>query len=78
MKKIDDKIFYITDDASNIVRLEHIVGKIDLLNNDKGKAVSKLLQSGNFVLSPYGYGERNEDGTVTNFNLIGFNITAKK
>jgi hypothetical protein len=39
-----------------------------------GKAAEEILETGNFHLSPYGIGEKDEDGNITKFELTGFCI----
>lgn len=82
-EKTFPKEYFITTgtfDKNNIpfgIPLSSVVGKIEMLNNDIGNHVAALLESGDFVLSPYGYGNKDENGVINDFNLIGFNIIRK-
>lgn len=82
-EKTFPKEYYITKGTLDTNNLSHgipihtIIGKIEMINNDEGNRFAELLESGEFGLSPYGYGTKNENGVITDFNLVGFNLTRK-
>lgn len=60
-----------------IPSLEDFVGRIQLINTPAGSKVQKLLETKDATalkFVPYGHGERNENGEITNFELTGFTI----
>ena len=59
------------------VDLNKVFGKVELLPNSEGKLYSDLLKTGNFNISPYGYGEKDENGNIKNFDLVGFSVSPK-
>lgn len=65
----------IPDDG--IPRLEDFVGRIQLIDTPAGAKVQKLLETKDAMtlkIVPYGYGEKNENGEITNFELTGFTV----
>ena len=65
----------IPDDG--IPRLEDYVGRIQLIDTPAGVQVQKLLETKDaetLKFVPYGYGERNENGEIVKFELIGFTV----
>ena len=58
--------------------LSKIVGSMQFAHSIEGKACEELLKTGNFNITPYGTGEKDEDGNIKSFNLIGFSINPKK
>lgn len=69
--------YYIMDEMPDtaVCDLSKVVGTIEMLPSLEGKMVEELLKSGNFHISPYGIGEKDENGNVTNFFLAGFKIS---
>lgn len=68
--------YYITLEApdSPIVDLAKVVGRVEIIQTPGGMIADEMLKSGNFHLSPYGVGEKDDDGNVTRFELTGFSI----
>ena len=69
-----------TFDKNNIqfgIPLSSTIGRIQMVNNDMGNHFAELLESGEFILEPYGYGNKDENGVINDFNLLGFNIMHK-
>ena len=68
--------YHITLEApdSAIADLSKVVGVVEMLPTLDGKAAEEILETGNFHLSPYGIGEKDEDGNITKFELTGFSI----
>lgn len=64
-------------DHANI-DLNRVCGTIELIHTPDGKVCEELLKTGNFNITPYGTGEKDENGNITSFNLIGFSINPKK
>ena len=60
--------------VSPIVDLAKIVGRVEIIQTPDGMIADDMLKSGKFHLSPYGIGEKDENGNVTSFELIGFSI----
>lgn len=58
--------------------LSKIVGSMQFINTNEGKACEELLKTGNFNLTPYGFGERDKEGNITSFVLNGFSISKKE
>lgn len=61
------------------IELHKIIGKIELFDDkiDNAKVATELLKTGNYRISPFGFGEKDENGNITSFDLRGFNITRK-
>ena len=79
MGNIDKYITYepVSSEDNFNVCLEKIAGKIVLLDTPELKPFNKLINAGkveSIELFPYGLGERDENGNVKNFNLIGFSV----
>ena len=72
--------FYLYNEVPNssIHDLSKLSGVIELLPTPDGKICEELLKTGNFNITPYGTGEKDENGNITSFNLIGFSISPKK
>lgn len=65
----------IPDDG--IPRLEDYVGRIQLLDTPGGTQVQKLLETkdaATLKFVPYGRGEKNENGEIVKFELLGFTV----
>lgn len=71
-----NKSYYITMETpvSPIVDLAKVVGRIEIIQTPGGMIADEMLKSGNFHISPYGIGEKDENGKVTSFELTGFSI----
>ena len=72
--------FYLYNEVPDtaIVELNKLAGTIELLPTPEGKICEELLKTGNFNITPYGTGEKDENGNITNFDLVGFTIVPKK
>lgn len=68
--------YYITLEAPDgfVVDLSKVAGIIEIPPTPDGKVAEKLLKTGNFHISPYGIGEKDEEGNITKFELTGFSI----
>lgn len=68
--------YYITLEVpdSAVADLSKVAGVVETLLTPDGKAVEEILKTGNFHLSPYGIGEKGEDGNITKFELLGFAV----
>ena len=69
--------YYITLEHPDfpIVDLSKVVGVVEIIQTPEGMAADEMLKSGNFHISPYGVGEKDENGNVTKFELTGFCIS---
>lgn len=59
------------------IDLNNVIGKIEILDTQDGKAFQEILKSdiANYVkIKPYGFGEKDDDSNITNFQLMGFSI----
>ena len=67
--------YYLTLESPDtpIVDLSKVVGVIEIIQNPNGMVAEEMLKSGNFHISPYGVGEK-DDGNITKFELTGFSI----
>lgn len=73
------KYFMFTDTPDDvIIDLNKVAGVIELLPTPDGKVCEELFKTGNFSIVPYGFGDNDENGNITNFKLIGFSINHKK
>jgi hypothetical protein len=68
--------YYLTLESPDtpIVDLSKVVGVIEIIQTPNGMVADEMLKSGNFHISPYGVGEKDEDGNITKFELTGFSI----
>ena len=68
--------YYITLEVpdNSVVDLSKVIGTVELFHTPGGKAADKLLNTGEFNVSPYGFAELDENGNVTKFKLTGFSI----
>ena len=68
--------YYLTLESPDtpIVDLSKVVGTIEIIQTPNGMVADEMLKSGNFHISPYGVGEKDEDGNITKFELTGFSI----
>lgn len=73
------KYYYISFKVpdSEIVDLNSVVGTVELNHTPEGEACEELIKTGNFNLTPYGFGEKDKDGNITKFTLIGFTLSKK-
>jgi len=60
-------------------QLSHMFGRIQLLDElpEMKTMCDLMIKDGklqSFKLSPYGYGERDDNGNITNFQLLGFSL----
>ena len=70
------KLFITIDTPdSSIVDLSKVAGVVELLPTPDGKVAEEMLKTGNFHISPYGIGEKDENGNITKFELTGFSIS---
>lgn len=72
--------YYITFETpdSSIIDLSKVVGYIEIIHTPDGEVVHELLKTGNFHLSPYGVGEKDENGNITKFELTGFSVFTRR
>ena len=67
--------FYITCNPCLNIDIKDIVGKIEFLDTTLGNIFVDMLNKGvDFSINPFGTGEMDDNGDITNFNLIGFTI----
>lgn len=68
--------YYITLETpdSAIADLSKVAGVVEILPTPDGMAADEMLKSGKFHISPYGVGEKDDDGNITKFELTGFSM----
>ncbi len=68
--------YYITLETpdSAVADLSKVAGVVEILQTPDGMAVDEMLKSGKFHISPYGVGEKDDDGNITKFELAGFSV----
>ena len=67
--------FYITVSPKINIDINDIVGKIEFLDTTLGNRFIDMLNKGiDFTIKPMGFGEADDSGNITNFNLMGFTI----
>lgn len=57
--------------------LSKIVGSIQFAHSIEGEACEELIKTGDFNLTPYGFGEKDKDGNIAKFTLIAFTLSKK-
>lgn len=81
MENNSEYFIVITDPCidDGIINLSKVIGKVELFDDklENAKLANTLLQTGNYRISPFGFGEKDENGNITKFELKGFNITRK-
>ena len=63
---------------TDITDLSKLAGIVELIPSPAGKVCEQLLNTGNFNITPFGTGEKDENGNIKSFNLAGFSIIPKK
>lgn len=63
---------------STIADLSRMAGTVEFIPTPDGKICEELIRTGNFNIVPYGTGEKDENGNIVSFNLLGFTILEKK
>lgn len=63
---------------TDIADLDNLAGTIELIPTPTGKVCEQPLNTGNFNITPFGTGEKDENGNIKSFNLAGFSIIPKK
>lgn len=73
MRKRD---FYLTiRPQTTYIDLQDIVAKIEFIGTPESTALLDALNRGqDITIKPFGYGERDENGIIKDFNLVGFTI----
>ena len=73
MRKRD---FYLTiRPQTTYIALQDIVAKIEFIGTPESTALLDALNKGqDITIKPFGYGERDENGIIKDFNLVGFTI----
>lgn len=73
MRKRD---FYLTiRPQTTYIALQDIVAKIEFIGTPESTALLDALNRGqDITIKPFGYGERDENGIIKDFNLVGFTI----
>ena len=57
------------------VNLIDVAGEIKILDTPAGKILQNIIENNNnYRFAPYGYGEKDEEGNITNFQLLGFSL----
>lgn len=77
---VNGKKYYITlCEKTNLqpnVDLSTVVGEIKFIDTPQGEIIHNLFTNGaSLTIKPYGYGEKDKDGKIKSFSLIGFTIT---
>ena len=71
-----NKHFFITiRPQATHIDIQDIVAKIEFIDTPESNALLAVVNEGkDITIKPYGYGERDENGNIKDFNLIGFTI----
>ena len=59
-------------------KLSDALGKIEFLKTPAYEKVKPFIETGNFSINPYGFGEKDDNGNITSFKLIGFSLNVKQ
>ena len=79
MEKTMSKFFLYNEvPDTDVADLSRVAGTIELIPTPDGKVCEQLLNTGNFNITPFGTGEKDENGNIKSFNLTGFSIISKK
>ena len=72
----NEKEFYITcGQQDEYIDIQNIVGKIEFLDTFESNALFEVIKrEKDITIKPYGYGTRDENGDIKDFNLMGFTI----
>ena len=69
------KEYYITVTPKLNIDLKDVVGKIEFFDSTLGNMLIDMLNKGDDItIKPFGSGERDENGNIKTFNLLGFTI----
>lgn len=73
-----NKKFYLTiGQTATHIDIQDIVAEIKFIDTFKSNALLDAVCEGkDITIKPYGYGERDENGNIKDFTLIGFTIDA--
>ena len=73
-----NKKFYLTiRPQTTYIALQDIVAKIEFIGTPESTALLDALNRGqDITIKPFGYGERDENGNIKDFTLMGFTIVA--
>ena len=55
-----------------------MIATFEFLPTPDGKICEELIKTGKFNIVPYGIGEKDENGNVAKYELLGFTILEKK
>lgn len=70
-----NKEYRLTLNHTYPIDISDIIGTIKFIDTPESNALLAALNEGNDItIKPYGYGERDENGNIKDFNLIGFTI----
>ena len=71
-----DKKYYITNaEPMMYVSLTDVIGEIKFLDTPVGNIVHDCICAGKTItIKPYGYTEKDENGKIKSFSLVGFTI----
>ena len=71
-----NKKFYLTiRPQTNYIALQDIVAKIEFIGTPESTALLDALNRGqDITIKHFGYGERDENGNIKDFTLMGFTI----
>ena len=69
------KEYYITVTPKLNIDIKDVVGKIEFFDTSLSNIVIEALKNGDDItIKPFGSGERDENGNIKTFNLLGFTI----
>lgn len=71
-----NKHFFLTiRPQATYIDIQDIVAKIEFIDTPESNALLAALSEGkDITIKPFGRGERDENGIIKNFNLVGFTI----
>lgn len=71
-----NKHFFLTiRPQTTYIAIQDIVAKIEFIGTPESTALLDALNRGqDITIKPFGYGERDENGIIKDFNLAGFTI----
>ena len=72
----NEKQFFITfRNQDEYIDLQNIVGKIEFIDTVESKMLLEAIKRGkDITIKPYGYGTKDENGNIKDFDLTGFTI----